>query len=182
MTCNADLEARLAALEGQFSALTGKLSGKSVLIATYGNENFQERCESIPIRAGSGQNIYRRLMLAKSGPVRAGDSFLAFAEFEVTSPYAYNCMIGSQIWVSDGASWGGAEVTEANAMNFRGDEEHHYTRTKIGLWAATANYDFRYFNLFAWAASEAASSGHSLKVEQDYGRLVVMHFRRFEDL
>lgn len=177
-----DIETRLCALENQYADLVGKLAGKYVGIGVYGNENFQERVETIPVTPGNQPNIYRRIMLAKSGPVKAGDMFVGLAEFEVTSEYAYNVMLGAQIWVGEGSAWGGHEMTEANAQNFRGDEEHHYVCNKTGVWVAPASYDFRYFNLFAWAASEAASSGHSLKVEQDYGRLVVMHFRRFEDL
>lgn len=168
-----DLYLRVAALEQ-------KLAGTMLPIAVYGNENNQERVTEIPLSKGA-PFMYRRVLLAKTGQVRAGDMFVALSEFQVTSEHLYNVMLGCQIWVTEGSAYGGEEVTEATAQNFN-RSEHHFTRTKVGIWTATADYDFRYFNMWAWAASDASATGDTIEVNQDYGRLSVIHCRPFASL
>jgi len=107
------------------------------------------------------------------GDVTPGDTLLIQSEFEVTNNLGYNVMLASYVILTDGpTATAGLEITEANTYNVT-PNMHHGLTTKVGSLAITENLSDRYVNIVAYSAASRATTGATLRVEPDYGRLIV---------
>ena len=70
----------------------------------------------------------------------------------------------------------GVPITEANGENITNDM-HHHKRITVGTYVTGENdIGTRYINIVGYAYSTNALEGHTLTVNQDYGRLSVIRF------
>ena len=143
-----------------------------------GNRNASERLTSIPI-VKSPPYILKTLYSERVASPVPGDLYLATVDFQVTTSYAYVVMLASTLRVcaTPDPSTFIEEIAEAQGQNFN-MEEHHFNGTRVGWWAPQASYPEVYFNFIVYAASAHASPGHTLRVDQDYGRLSILHLSR----
>jgi len=111
------------------------------------------------------------------GDVGPGDTFLVQSEFEVTNDLGYNIMIGSYIVLADGpTATTGTDITEPNAFNVTPDM-HHGVPVKVGSLAVTESLSNQYVNVVAYSRASRATATSSIRVEPDYGRLIVTTIR-----
>lgn len=107
------------------------------------------------------------------GDLSAGDTLLVSSEMESTNNLGFNVMQCSTLTVTDSpTATGGLDATETNCYNIS-PNMHHGVTPKVGSLAITEDMADRYVNLVVYSAAYLATASSTLKIEPDYGRLVV---------
>jgi hypothetical protein len=154
-------------------ALFAKKSGDSLAHTNSGNSS--ELINSLPVTTGTPY-IMKVIYSQQLNNIKINEVIQTMCEYEVTNDLGFNVMIGTVILLADSpTATTGIEITEANAFNVT-PGMHHGVIVKVGSYDVTANYPSKYINVVGYAAGNAASSGDTIKVEQDYGRLSVFRF------
>ena len=98
-------------------------------------------------------------------------------EFQVTEDNNYNVGFSSlAILATSPASISGVPVSEANGENIT-NNMHHHKRIINGTYVVgEGDIGDRYVNIVGYAYSNNALPGHTLTINQDYGRLSVLRF------
>lgn len=144
----------------------------SALNVWHGNSgDASERAATLPMPTE------KRVVFSVEVPDLAiGDVLIALGEIQVTNPYTYNAMLGSQVILADTpTATAGTEVTEAATTNIT-PAMHHYLMARVGSHVASRS-DRRFANLVAYASASLAQTGDALTVDNDYGRLAVLRVR-----
>lgn len=144
---------------------------------------------SLPLTTGIPYN-YNVAATIFIPDIAEGDEIDAKAEFQVTSPYAYNVMCSSCLILATSPSVGDVnlhvmgdldpgeviKINNHNGQNFNGDE-HHYTKARVATWVADQDYpEGVYLNFVIYAASSAAGSGHAITINSAF--LWARHWRQ----
>lgn len=119
------------------------------------------------------------LFSVKLTDVKKGDIIDVKSYAELTNDLGFNVMLGYYIAIADAPTWQPTkqiELTEAKGYNIT-PAMHHGSFTDVGHYEFTQDYCEVYINQIVYAASTLAKPTHTLEVEQDYGRLSVLHFR-----
>lgn len=147
--------------------------GSHKIIGCYDSGNFAEMQTGLPIPVSPGTALP---IMQIPVDVEAGDVLQVMAEFEVTNPYSYNAMISSILVLTTSPNAvSGSEISEMNAFNVT-PGMHHGVITKVGS-IECPEAGLKWVTLAALSAASGAGSGDALVVEQDYGRLSVLHLR-----
>jgi hypothetical protein len=147
------------------------------LIGIAGNDSGMELITEIPITIGhpySHQLVFQEVLT----DVKAGDMLVAHADWECTTPYAYNLMVVTYISATETADHllNPMIISEMNGRNIDLNIHHEQT-ARIGTLIADKDYSQLYVNFVVYVASTQATSGNKLQVEQGYGRLTIHHYR-----
>ncbi|MCO6456792.1 MAG: hypothetical protein J5I93_15950 [Pirellulaceae bacterium] len=156
------------------------------LIKVYHGHNGGELCTTLPIPPGGAVSL-RCLYRVEVANLQAGDWIEAIAQFQLTEPYTTNVGLSTVITLNDSANewhadtvWPFAhdvfEICEANGMNLT-PGRHHEARAQYGERLITTETGTQYVEVWAWGYCTVAGSGWKFTVDQDYGRLVVKHWR-----
>lgn len=161
--------------KGRVIAAANGSGGSPVsLIRTYVSGDSGELLGGMTIGTSAGaatQYVVMQIPLE----VEAGDVLYAWAEIETTHEQAYNAAIFTQLWLNDNATdTSGLEITETNGYNISPDM-HHGVSHKSGMIVCPAAGQ-KYVTLVA-AAFHSSSGGQTMILEQDYGKLTVLHLR-----
>ena len=143
----------------------------------YNSGNSSEKVVSIPITTSARtapKNVIFSLELNK---LKKGEILQIANEFQVTEDNNYNVGFSSlAILTTSPTSTIGVPITEANGENITNDM-HHHKRITVGTYVTGENdIGTRYINIVGYAYSTNALEGHTLTVNQDYGRLSVIRF------
>jgi len=169
-----DIDANGYALQNLGSLeFSGAGDNTTYSIRYYNSGNSSEKITSLPITVSSPYTK-KVVYSVYVGDLVPGDIVLALTDFEATNDHSYNVMIASQIYLasSDLTTTIDAEISEASGFNIT-PNMHHGVVSRSGALAISDSLTSKYINVLAYAASSAASSGDTLTIEQDYGRLVV---------
>lgn len=141
----------------------------------YDTGDNSERVTSLPVPT-KATVAHRRVIYSQYLPnLKEGELIQFMSEVQVTNDLGYNCMCVLLVIQADSATATvGTELTEANGRNVT-PNTHHDVYPKHGAVKIT-NTSRPYVNVVAYAASTAAKSGHTLKVDQDYGRLTILRY------
>ena len=133
--------------------------------------NNGELVTTIPVnKTGTARDVVYSIPVGDLGP---GDTLLIQAEYEATNNLGYNVMLGSYVTLADSpTATSGRDITEANTFNVTPDM-HHGVPVKVGSLAVTEPLTDQYVNLISYSAAYLAAPGATLRIEQDYGHLVV---------
>jgi hypothetical protein len=148
------------------------------LVNAIDSGNASELVTTIPITTGSPYTlipIYR----VQVPDVKLGDllDFRAFGQMSNninTEPS--NTMFCHTVRAGIAANIANIELSEARGTNIT-RQRHHEAWEVSGFWKAPADYADFWVSLIGYAASTAAQSGWKLNVDQDFGRLQIMHFK-----
>lgn len=136
---------------------------------TFYAQDLIEKTTTLNLYKAEKRVIYSVLIPA----LNSGDIVHITSTFEVTNPYTYNAMIGSQIILANAPNEvTGTMIDPANSFNVTPDG-HHGVVNKARTWKSPSSYINKYINVVAWSASVNALPGHLLIVEQQYGHLDV---------
>lgn len=146
------------------------LEGRKIWHANSGNSS--EKVVNIDISKTNPP--YKVIYSVPLPDIKAGDLVEMFGQFEVTTPQAYNVMIGRQLILSSHPNTPTAsiEVSEAAAANVTKDM-HHMVVNDYGSYIAAQDLSGYHALCTAHIASDAALAGHTVRIEPDYGRLFV---------
>jgi len=156
--------AALAAL-----VITSTYSNPTITVLDSGDHG--EQVISIPVtRSSLDRDVVYSVPV---GDLTSGHTLLMQTEFETTNDLGYNVMVASYVILADSpTATQGLEIAEANTYNVTPDM-HHGITTKIGSLAITENLADQYVNVIVYSRASRASTSSTLRVEPDYGRLVV---------
>lgn len=150
-------------------------SSNTEFIRYYGTGNFAELLTTIPIETSNGSlNVILSL-----GPFSClkGDIIQAASAIEFTNENNYEAQVTHTIvLVTSPTATQGREITEETGTNVRQTTTHHVTISNAGNIEVPADADY-WINVCSNSASSAASPGHVMNIEQDVGRLSVVHTR-----
>jgi len=111
--------------------------------------------------------------------LKAGDLLFITAEGEGTTERNTNTEIVSKLtWESGSGGTTGTEISEENGENADLDE-HHHKMHQTGMFRipdGTPDGATRYVS-WVWGAFDGTQTPNYLDVNQDYGRLLVLHYR-----
>lgn len=138
----------------------------------FGGRDYAERVAAIPITTGAP--FARGVVYAeKLTDIQAGSVIKATTDFQVTTLQPYETFVASTIIAAPTASaTDGVELCEEYGDDIEKTGKHH-TATRAGFWVADQDYAELWINTVMYAASTAAGSGHTMRVDRDYGRLTV---------
>ena len=138
--------------------------------------NFSEQITSLPV---SPKGVpYQKIVLfsERLTDIKKGEVILVLSQFETTNNLGFNVMLASRVVLADSPTSAiGIEITEASGFNIT-PNMHHGKTVEVGTMVSPRDYATKYVNVYAYAASTAASPGDTIKVEKDYGRLSVLRF------
>lgn len=131
-----------------------------------------ELVTTIPVTSG-GAYQKRVVYSVPVGDLAPGDTLLVSSEMESTNNLGFNVMQCSTITVTDSpTATAGSDATETNCYNIS-PNMHHGVTPKVGSFAVTADMPDAHVNLVVYSAAYLATASSTLKIEPDYGRLVV---------
>lgn len=153
----------------------------------HGGHHNVELVDSIPVPRRSSHDTRRIIMQLRLDGLCVGDILDCRFEAQFTNDVRddrgqkTNVMCVTLLLLTpDAASVAeGVEVTEANGRNVT-PNMHHDHHVKVQAFEVTRETaGTQYLNVIAYAASDAAPADGSgvLKVDRDYGRIGVLHFR-----
>lgn len=167
---------------------------KSTLIATLGSENIVSRIQSLESSIGNQiqidvfsanselistlpNNAGLRVVFSQQVDVLAGDTIIGLGQFEVTNDLGYTCGVGRSIIraASAVATTGTTLRPGRQAMDNVSPERHHIINV-AQVVDVVASSGTVYYNMLANAVSGSGSG--NLIVEQGYGSLTLVRFRR----
>lgn len=153
-------------------------------IEHYNSGDSSEQVSFIKINTVTSWNTAEVVYSLQIPGLKTGDIIFATAEMEVTNDCGYNAVITSEITLTDTPSKLPNQspkyaITEANGFNVT-PPMHHGVVHKSGTFVCPSNLGDMYVNLCCLSASTAANPNLSdmLKVEQDYGRLSVIVYKK----
>lgn len=137
--------------------------------------NYSELVDTLPMNPSAFQVVYS-LPVAD---IRDGDVIVALAEAEATNPHSYNAFVSGWLLLTDDpGAVNGIEISENSGFNIT-PQMHHGIVTKVGsVRPVGTDLGDRHVNVVMRAAASQAQEGDTLLVEQDYGRLTVLRWRR----
>jgi hypothetical protein len=138
-------------------------------------ESGKELLTSIPITGGSdanGADPYKKVCIFRSQEieVKLNDIIQIASYGEATNDRKYNVMFAWNTRLEDAKGKQLLELTEAKGYNITPDM-HHGVFTDVGIIKIPKDIGKCFVSTYVYAASYRASAGHTLKIEQDYGKL-----------
>lgn len=115
----------------------------------------------------------------KLNDIKRGDIIHLTSYGELTNDLGFNVMLGFNTILSASKLSITAidEITEGKGYNIT-PAMHHGNFTDVGNYEFKSDYKEIYINTILWGASTKVRTGDKLKVEQDYGRLSVLLWRK----
>jgi len=141
----------------------------SITVLNSGNDS--ELVISIPVT----KDYYVKTVIysVPVGDLSVGDTLLVQSEMESTNSLGFNIMQCSYITVADSPdAVTGNDATEDNCYNVIPDV-HHGVTPKVGSFTVTEDMTDQYVNLVVYSAASKATPTSTLRIEPDYGRLIV---------
>lgn len=108
--------------------------------------------------------------------LRKGDLLVFNLQGECTSEHQYNVQVCSYVSLSPHKHDIGKPISQPYGGNVTRNE-HHRPFNSTGSWEVEHNGDF-YLNGIVYVASTAAGPNDVIILEQDYGRLFVLVYRK----
>lgn len=138
-------------------------------------QSGKELISALPITGGSdanGPDPYKKICIYRSGEVEImKDDIVQISSYgEATNDRKYNIMFGWNTRLEDKNGKQLLELTEGKGYNITPDM-HHGVFTDVGIVKIEKDFGKCFVSTYVWAAAYRSSAGHTLKVEQDYGRL-----------
>lgn len=115
----------------------------------------------------------------KLNDIKKGDIIHLTSYGELTNDLGFNVMLGFNTILSTSQRSTVAldEITEGKGYNIT-PAMHHGNFTDVGNYEFKSDYKEIYVNTILWGASTKVRTGDKLKVEQDYGRISVLLWRK----
>ena len=148
-------------------------------IKHYNSGNASERVKSIPVAKTSNQikkNVIFSIEITEN--LSIGDVLLVTSEYQATNDLGFNTSIVSQLILTNSQhATTGLEITEANGYNITPNMHHGYLVKNGTIEMTSRSINKKYVNLISFSKSNAAKPGDSLTIDNDYGRLSIIHFK-----
>lgn len=151
-----------------------KLSGYS--IEPFNTGSTSENVQTIPVGSSSSAAVRTTLFSISLPKLRAGSVLWFGTKAQATNDLGFNVMLAGFHWLTHDGSYASRslELSEANGYNIT-PGMHHGTIVDFGCVELSSAPSGRVLSYIVYSASTAASSGDTLRVDQDYGRLSGFH-------
>ncbi len=157
--------------------LTVYINLNAAEILHYNSGDSSEKVKSLPISTSARTASKQVIFSVALSELQIGEILQIINEFQVTEDNNYNVGFSSlAILATSPASISGVPISEANGENITNNMHHHKRIINATYVVGESDIGDRYVNIVGYAYSNNALPGHTLTINQDYGRLSVLRF------